>query len=214
MGAIVLFGSQPFTSALVMSNVKWFKCEWIWQKNRPSNFGVAKYHPMKEHESIVVFGNKRIKYNPILEERKGSGKNRVKYKINPSTKTDNYGASLQYQTVAREYGDLRLPASIQKFNTNTGLHPTQKPVALLEYLVKTYTNEGDTVLDNTFGSCTTGVACLNTNRNFIGIEMDDKYFEVAKNRIEQAINNKGIELKKVSDADKERLKNNMYEYVV
>ena len=171
-----------------MSNPKWFKCEWIWQKNRPSNFGVARFHPMKEHESIIVFGKGKINYYPIKEKRKGSGADRVKYKINPSTKTDNYSDSLQYQTQPREYGELRLPASIQKFNTQTGAHPTQKPVALMEYLVKTYTNEGETVLDNTFGSGSTGVAAINTNRNFIGIEMDDKYFQIAEKRISDALN--------------------------
>ena len=182
-GAIVLTASQPFTSALVMSNSKMFKCEWIWQKNRPSNFGVAKFHPMKEHESIIVFGNGKVKYNPIMEERKGGGKDRIKYKINPSTKTENFADSLQYKKNSRICGEKRLPASIQKFNTQTGLHPTQKPVALMQYLIKTYTNEGDTVLDNCMGSGTTGVACKNTNRNFIGIEKDKTYFDLAVKRI-------------------------------
>jgi len=182
-GAIVLFGSQPFTSALVMSNPKMFKCEWIWQKNRPSNFGLAKYHPMKQHENILIFGKKATTYNPIKEERQGSGKDRVKYKINPSTKTENYAISLQKDTHSRSYGELRYPSSIQKFNTETGKHPTQKPIALMEYLIKTYTNEGETVLDFTMGSGSTGVAAKNLSRNFIGIEQDENYFDIATDRI-------------------------------
>jgi site-specific DNA-methyltransferase (adenine-specific) len=182
-GAFITTTSQPFTSALVMSNPKMFKCEWIWQKNRPSNFGVAKFHPMKEHESIIVFGNGRINYNPIMEDRKGEGKNRVKYKINPSTKTDNYADSLQYQTTSRNYGEKRLPASIQKFNTETGLHPTQKPIALFEYLLKTYSNEDMAIFDPCMGSGTTGIACLMNDRNFIGIEKDEKYFNICLKRV-------------------------------
>jgi site-specific DNA-methyltransferase (adenine-specific) len=186
-GAIVLFGSQPFTSALIMSNIKMFKYEWIWEKATGSNFAAAKYQPLKEHENILIFCKGKTIYNPIKEERKGSGKKRLKngYKSN-GTSTEVY-SGIQGNRMGKEYEDLKYPSSVQYFNNRDkyrGLHPTQKPVALIEYLIKTYTNENETVLDFTMGSGTTGVACVNTNRNFIGIEMDDKYFEIAKNRIE------------------------------
>jgi site-specific DNA-methyltransferase (adenine-specific) len=186
-GAFVFTASQPFTSQLVISREVFFKCEWIWQKNRPSNFGVAKYHPMKEHESIIVFGRGRITYNPILEVRKGSGVDRVKYKINPSTKTDNYGESLQYQTTSREYDEMRLPASIQKFNTETGMHPTQKPVDLFRYLIRTYSNPGETVFDGYSGSGTTAIACIKENRDFVGCELNKEYYDKSMERISIAL---------------------------
>lgn len=185
-GAIVLFGSQPFTSALVMSNPKMFKYEWVWEKNAGSNFATLKYQPMKEHESLLVFGQETPFYNPQMQERADSGKARVKTPI----KYDRYQEGGVYgdacrgvQSVIRP--DLRYPRSIQKFNRERGLHPTQKPVALMEYLIKTYTNENETVLDFTMGSGTTGVACKNLNRNFIGIELDKDYYEIAKKRIEE-----------------------------
>lgn len=185
-GAIVLTASQPFTSALVMSNPKLFKYEWIWEKAVGSNFAVAKYQPLKEHENILVFSKGKTIYNPIKEERKGSGKARLKnrYKSN-GTSTEVYGG-MQSNRLGKEYEDLKYPSSVQYFNNrdrDRGMHPTQKPVALFEYLIKTYTNENETVLDFTMGSGTTGVACLNTNRKFIGIELDDNYFEIAKKRI-------------------------------
>ena len=188
-GAIVLTASQPFTSALVMSNPKLFKYEWIWEKAVGSNFAVAKYQPLKEHENILVFSKGKTIYNPIKEERKGSGKARLKnrYKSN-GTSTEVYGG-MQSNRLGKEYEDLKYPSSVQYFNNrdrDRGMHPTQKPVALFEYLIKTYTNENETVLDFTMGSGTTGVACVNTNRKFIGIELDDNYFEIAKNRIEKA----------------------------
>ena len=190
-GAIVLFGSQPFTSALVMSNPKMFKYEWIWEKAVGSNFAVLKYQPMKEHENVLVFSKGTHNYYPIMEERKGSGKERIKHKYNAlESKTGEANGGLLNTERTGNYGKLRNPSSVQYFNNREGcrgLHPTQKPVALLEYLVRTYTNEGETVLDNTMGSGTTGVACVNTNRNFIGMELDEKYFEIAKERIEKAI---------------------------
>lgn len=186
-GAIVMTASQPFTTTLIASNMKMFKYCWVWEKNRGSNFGAVRFQPMKEHEDVCVFVVGKIKYYPIKEARKGSGLDRVKYKITARTKTENYANSLHNETILN-CGDLRFPSSIQKFNTATGKekvkHPTQKPVALMEYLIKTYTNEGETVLDFTMGSGSTGVACKNLNRSFIGIEMDDKYFEIAKERIE------------------------------
>ena len=197
-GAIVLFGSQPFTSALVMSNPKMFKYEWIWEKAVGSNFAALKYQPMKEHESVLVFSKGTHNYYPIKEERKGSGKERIKHKYNAlESKTGEANGGLLNTERTGNYGELRNPSSVQYFNNREGcrgLHPTQKPVALIEYLIKTYTNEGETVLDNTMGSGTTGVACVNTNRNFIGMELDDKYFEIAKARINEARDAKQLKL--------------------
>ena len=189
-GAVVLFGSQPFTSALVMSNPDWFKYAWVWEKNKGSNFATVKYQPMKEHEDILVFGLGKTTYNETRIERSESGKNMVKnpvkskgHRDGDSSVTGNFdkGHSNEHLDV-----ETRCARSIIKFNTEVGHHPTQKPVALCEYLIKTYTNEGEWVLDNCMGSGTTGVACVNTNRNFIGIEQDDKYFEIAKTRITEA----------------------------
>ena len=185
--AIVLTASQPFTGALVMSNVDMFKYEWIWEKNRGSNFATVKYMPMKEHENVLVFCKGKPTYNPILQERAEGGKARAAYKINASN-TGKRETLNGLTGVDSGYIDknLRAPRTVQKFNTEVGLHPTQKPVALMEYLIRTYTNENETVLDNCMGSGTTGVACVNTNRHFIGIEKDDKYFEIARKRIDEA----------------------------
>ena len=185
-GAIVLFGSQPFTSALVMSNPDMFRYEWIWEKNRGSNFAVLKYQPMKEHENIIVFSKKTHKYKPIMQDRKGLGLARTKYDYNrtQNSKSEVMGGFLPKHGKHNGNNEKRYPSSIQKFNKDVGLHPTQKPVALIAYLIRTYTNEGETVLDNCMGSGTTGVACIQTGREFIGIEKDDQYFEIAKNRIE------------------------------
>jgi site-specific DNA-methyltransferase (adenine-specific) len=185
-GAIVMTASQPFTSALVMSNLKAFKHEWIWIKNRGSNFANTVREPMKEHESVLVFSHGRWTYNKQMQERTGGGLSLVGKPIRgQTTPTNNYGKFSGWKTEALP--EMRVPSSWQKFNTATGvektLHPTQKPVALMEYLIKTYTNEGDTVLDFTMGSGTTGVACKNTNRNFIGIELDKGYFDIASKRI-------------------------------
>jgi len=181
-GAIVLFGSQPFTTILISSNINHFKYCWIWDKVNPSGMGYAKYQPMRRTEDIVVFskdGN-RTKYYPIMEKRdkpmtavsKGKLSESAPSTLKPYRKTWKY----------------RNPTTWLKFNkiSRGSVHPTQKPVALLEYLIKTYTNEDDLVLDNTMGSGSTGVACVNTNRNFIGMELEDKYFDIAKERIEQA----------------------------
>lgn len=184
--AMMFFGSQPFSSVLVTSNIKAFKHEWIWRKNAGSNFALVKYQPMKEHESVLVFCDGRLIYNPIMQERAESGRKRQKTPVKFTTAiTDNdmYGG-IKKETISKNIGIMRYPSSVQNFKRERGLHPTQKPVALLEYLIKTYTNEGMTVLDNCMGSGSTGVACLNTNRNFIGIEKDDGYFEIAKKRIE------------------------------
>ena len=181
---IVLTASQPFTSALVMSNPSLFKYEWIWEKNRGSNFATTKYQPMKEHESILVFGKDRVNYFPIKETRSIGGLNRSKYLVNPSNTGKREVYNGMVDTEIRKLNKTRCPRSIQKFNTEVGLHPTQKPVALFEYLIKTYTNEDDIVLDNAAGSCTTAIACINLNRRWICIEKEEKYCEISKNRIE------------------------------
>ena len=178
-GAIVLTASQPFTSAMIMSNPKLFKYEWIWRKNSGSGFGNANRMPLKEHESCLVFYKKQPLYNAQRCERKGGGASRVKYGFKDRKDSPHFstGKDKGYRTPDR------LPGSVIDVNVEKGLHPTQKPVLLMEYLIKTYTNEGETVLDNCMGSGSTGVACKKTGRHFIGIEKDEKYFEIAKNRI-------------------------------
>lgn len=187
-GAIVLTASQPFTSALVMSNPEMFRHEWVWIKNRGSNFANTVREPFKEHESVIVFCNSKWTYNKQMQERTGSGLDRVAYEFNFRSASDNYREFPE--RAAKSLPCARVPSSWQKFNTEVGLHPTQKPVALMEYLIRTYTNEGDTVLDNTMGSGTTGVACINTGREFIGIEKDASYFAIAQARINEAMTNK------------------------
>tara|TARA_R110001632_G_scaffold52197_3_gene129709 strand:+ start:99 stop:842 length:744 start_codon:yes stop_codon:yes gene_type:complete len=188
-GAIVLTASQPFTSNLVMSNVKDFRHEWIYQKRCASNFAQAKYAPMKEHESVLVFGNMKPNYYPTKENRVGGGKSRIKYKFSEKS-TQGSGEFVGNISGGGNvnHGELRIPSSVRLFNNRAkgqrGLHPTQKPVALLEYLIKTYTLENEVVLDFTMGSGSTGVAAKNLNRKFIGIEMADRYFEIAKERID------------------------------
>ena len=184
--AMVIFGAQPFSSLLVTSNIKMYKHEWIWKKNAGSNFAFVKYQPMKEHEEILVFCEGKLLYNPIMQERAESGWKRQKAPItfNVCTTDNNMYSGIKNGVVTKKIGPMRYPSSVQNFKRERGLHPTQKPVALLEYLIKTYTNEGMTVLDNCMGSGSTGIACLNTNRKFIGIEKDEKYFEIAKKRIE------------------------------
>ena len=181
---IVLTASQPFTSALVMSNPKLFKVEWIWQKNRGSNFATTKYQPMKEHESVLVFCKGVANYYPIMQPRAEGGKSRAKYAINPSNtgKREAYNGMTETEKITLNE-DLRVPSSIQKFNTEVGLHPTQKPVTLFEYLIKTYSKENDLVLDNCAGSGTTAIACLNTNRQFIVMEKEQKYYDIILKRV-------------------------------
>ena len=188
-GAIVLFGSEPFSSALRISNIKNYKYDWIWQKNKGSNFATVKYQPFKEHEIISIFN--KHKYYPIKEQRKGEGKSRSKRCFNKRLKSaEVYGINLTQPKLKLE--ELRFPSSVQKFDIPSNnqfkknrLHPTQKPIALMEYLIKTYTKEQEVVLDFTMGSGTTGVACLNTNRDFIGIELDKEYFKIAQERIKE-----------------------------
>ena len=180
-GAIVLTASQPFTSALVMSNPKMFKYEWVWQKTMAGNFFNANKEPMKKHENILVFYKKPPQYNPQMSYGKpySEKKERKRY----------YGAFARDKTTSIKptiNKGTRYPSTVQLFsngnNRNNG-HPTQKPVALFEYLIKTYTNEGDLVLDNVAGSGTTGVACQNTGRNFILMEQEPDYVEIIKQRL-------------------------------
>ena len=182
--AIVLTASQPFSSSLVMSQPELFRHEWIWIKNAGSNFVNTVREPFKEHEHILVFSRGKWTYNKQMQARSEAGKSRVKKPITFKTASDHYHKLDRIET--KVMPELRVPSSWQKFNRERGLHPTQKPVTLLEYLIKTYTNEGETVLDNCMGSGSTGVACINTNRRFIGIEKDAKYFEIAQKRIKGA----------------------------
>lgn len=197
-GAIVLFGSEPFSSKLRMSNLKNYKYDWVWVKNTSGGFATAKKRPMKYHENISVFFKKQPTYNPQMQEYSESTKKRFKdgEKVNRIKQLENStnlvqgGLSFAGEK-AIDYSQGKYPESVQFFKSvpnsnNVRCHPTQKPVELLEYLIKTYTNEGETVLDNCMGSGSTGVACKNTNRDFIGIELDEKYFNIAKSRIELA----------------------------
>ena len=184
-GAIVLFGSQPFTSALISSNYKYFKYEWIWFKNKGGNFFNAKITPMKQHENILVFSNGKTNYYPIKEKRAKSGLDRVRSGALIGGKIKDDSVYDKTNVIKTKYDDLRYPKTVQTFNVQRGMHPTQKPVALIEYLIKTYTKENETVLDFTMGSGTTGVACINTNRKFIGIELNKEYFDLASKRLEQ-----------------------------
>ena len=188
-GAIVLFGSEPFSSALRMSNIKNYKYDWVWKKNRPTNFAHAKNKPMKKHENILVFSDGTTVH-------KSQSKNRMPYfpqglvdithkriikKL--SEKTDVFFSDRKsHREFTRK--QTNYPNTILEFSTdNLGLHPTAKPISLMEYLIKTYTNENETVLDFTMGSGTTMLACDNLNRNGIGIEQDEKYFNIAQDRI-------------------------------
>ena len=181
-GAIVLFSAEPFTSLLITSNVQWFRYDLIWSKTQGSDFLNANRKPLRSHENICVFYKKQPTYNP----QKTDGK---PYKAKSGeTTSPNFGKFNGNHHTENKDGK-RCPLSVLRFSGehNRGKqHPTQKPTDLLEWLIKTYTNEGETVLDNSMGSGSTGVACVNTNRNFIGIELDKNYFNIAKERIKNA----------------------------
>lgn len=181
-GAIVLFSQPPFDKILACSNLKMFRYEWIWQKENSTGFLNAKKMPLKIHENILVFYKKLPTYNPQM--RLGF----KPYKCKQGRHTTNYG-NYKRGHLTESNGE-RYPIDIINFQREVSLHPTQKPVALLEYLIKTYTNESETVLDNCMGSGSTGVACVNTNRNFIGFELDENYFNIAKTRINNALEEK------------------------
>lgn len=172
---------QPFTSRLTMSNVELWRHEWVWIKNRGSNFANTVREPFKEHETVQIFSRGQWKYNKQMQPRTGAGASRVKYKLNQRSKSTNYRDFEGRE--GTEQGELRVPSSWQKFNTEVGIHPNQKPVSLMEYLIKTYTDEGDMVLDPTCGSGTTCLAAKNLNRSYIGIENDTTYYERAVQRL-------------------------------
>ena len=180
-GAIVLFGSEPFSSQLRMSNLKMYRYDWIWQKTVASNFALSNKQPQKKHENIMVFYKKQPTYNPQMEK----GKAYIDKRSN-GTRNVFVGTESNFKKQPIKNEGTRYPSSIQKFSNgnNKNVHPTQKPVELLEYLIKTYTDENEVILDNCMGSGSTGVACKNLNRNFIGIELDETYFNIAKDRIE------------------------------
>lgn len=188
--AIVLTSTQPFTSALVMSNPEWFKYSWFWKKSKASNFLHAPNMPLKIIEEILIFsngsvghacqlGDRRCAYNP---QGIRQGTTFVKQNKNTSDLKIHRDSRAEYSTgyTCKSEG---YPTTLLEFKSETGIHPTQKPVSLFEYLINTYSNIGDTVLDNCMGSGTTGIACLNTKRNFIGIEKDEKYFSLCESRI-------------------------------
>ena len=192
-GAIVLFGNEPFSSALRVSNIKQYKYDWVWVKNRPTGSQHARNKPMNKFENISVFsigsmghksliGSKRLEYNPQGVVNTG------KTKIVKSKGFHGNHIGGRPKQVGREYEVFTgFPDNVLFFNKEENhLHPTQKPVALMEYLIKTYTQEGETVLDFTFGSCSTGVACLNTNRRFIGVEMEEGYFDIGVKRMQES----------------------------
>ena len=181
-GAIVLFGAQPFTTSLVMSNIRGFKHHWVWLKNRGTGFQVAKYRPMMATEDIIAFTarGERINYNPQMVKLE-------KPYWSKNASTSNGTNPLSHFNIGGKLVDKKYPMNvIECAKVNKPQHPTQKPVALLEYLIRTYTNDGEVVLDNCMGSGSTGVACMNTGRDFIGIELDPNYFAIAKERIEKA----------------------------
>ena len=187
-GAIVMTASQPFTSVLITSNLRMFHHQWVWDKKFAANFPQAKRQPLRVHEDIVVFGNVP-KYYPQMLKRDVP----IKKGANKGARVFGGVSGLGREDYEGKVYDEKYPDTILKFSSRDekrGLHPTQKPVALMEYLIKTYTNEGETVLDFTMGSGTTGVACCNLNRAFIGIEMDENYFNIASKRIAEAQENK------------------------
>jgi DNA modification methylase len=183
-GAIVLTAAQPFTTALIASNYKMFHHSWVWDKKFAANFPQAKRQPLRIHEDIVVFGT-TPSYYPQMTKRdvpikKGANKGAVIFGGVSGLGRDDYKGKVYNE---------KYPETVLRFSSRDeqrGLHPTQKPVSLMEYLIKTYTKQGETVLDNTMGSGTTGVACVNTGRNFIGIELDEGYFKIAEKRISEA----------------------------
>jgi len=171
---IILTGTQPFASMCIMSNTDYFKYEWIWEKQQGTGFLNAKKQPLRNHEQVLVFYEKQCLYNPQMTEGKP-------YICKSGIGSKNYG---EQKRVITENKGVRYPLTVRKFvYDGKKEHPTQKPISLFEYLIKTYSNEGDTVLDCCAGSGTTAIACLNLNRNYICIEKDTKYFEVMKERI-------------------------------
>jgi len=182
-GAIVLFGSEPFSSALRMSNIKNYKYDWVWNKRLAGNVFLAKSQPMKIHENILVFNSSKESFYPIKTDLEKVRNYKDKYGGGESFGKKGTGDKVHTTKGKNPKSIIDISNANRKGNT----HPTQKPVALMEYLIKTYTNEGELVLDFTMGSGTTGVACKNLNRDFIGIELDEDYFKIAKERINEQV---------------------------
>lgn len=206
-GAIVLFGSEPFSSLLRCSNLKMFKYDWKWDKVNSGNFVTAKYKPLSTVEDIMIFSKDKINYYPIMTEA-------IEKNIRPRDKSNSNKrkdvsikvSKGEYKTSENHNEKVRYPKNLLSFdnrkaelNSKYRLHPTQKPVALLEYLIKTYTQENETVLDFTAGSFSTGVACVNIGRSFIGIEKDERYFNIGVNRIKERISCLGLEIEPMID---------------
>ena len=192
-GAIVLTASQPFTSLLITSNIKYFRHSWIWEKTRPANFMNSGYQPMKYHEDVLIFGINKVNFFPI---RITGEKNHASKPRNGKSRIYN----LDNNKAGIDVNNKKLPHSIIKIkstDSTQNIHPTQKPVKLFEYLIKTYTNEGETVLDNCSGSGTTAIACLELNRNFICIEKDPKYYELSVKRVNDYKSQVPMEFQKV-----------------
>ena len=184
--AIVLFAAQPYTSVLITSNLGMYKYNWVWKKSQAVGHLNAWRQPMRNTEDVCVFYTNQCRYNPELKDKPLANQRPVTSRTKTS---DNYGN--HKLDVHKCPPDKTMPATILEFNNAQGtVHPTQKPIALMEYLIKTYSNEGDVVLDFTLGSGTTGVACVNTNRKFIGIEKDEGYFKIAEDRINEALKSK------------------------
>ena len=175
-GAIVLFGNEPFSSHLRMSNIKNYRYDWKWDKVRGSNFATVNRRPFNSFEDIMVFYKKQPTYNPQFWQGKP-------YVQKQGYVGEGKQTGLSRKEVVTKSDGRRYPLSIIRFSKENGLHPTQKPVALFEYLIKTYTNKGETVLDNCMGSGTTAIACINTNRNYIGFELDETYYNKSLERI-------------------------------
>ncbi len=182
-GAVVLFGSQPFTSRVVVSKLEWFKHEWIWQKNSGGNFLNVVREPMKEHESVLLFSSGNWTYNRQMQNRSEAGIKRQSSPFQPSALSDNYN-TFTPKVVERDML-FRVPSSVQKFNRELGYHPTQKPVSLISYMVRTYTNPGELILDNAMGSGTTLLAAQNEGRRAVGIEISEEYCKIAVDRLRQ-----------------------------
>lgn len=197
-GAIVLFGCEPFSSQLRMSNIKNYKYDWYWNKVQGTGFSACKKQPLRVIENILIFYKKQPSYNPQMVTREkiiDSTNWKQDKRISENSRFTSTDNSRSRKVYDKKYpiNYIEINRALNECNNTKRKHPTQKPVSLLEYLIKTYTNENETVLDNTMGSGSTGVACVNTKRNFIGIELEDDYFDIAKNRIDTYIEDNKIE---------------------
>jgi site-specific DNA-methyltransferase (adenine-specific) len=194
-GAIVLFASQPFTSQLILSNLKLYKCTWYWKKEKGVGFQFAKFQPLRQIEEILIFSKGTTNYYPIMKKLDKPYKHTL-----PNTGGESINKLSSYSAEERIYKEYThsYPTNVLEFAresnspNNKFKHPTKKPIALIEYLIKTYSKEGDLILDNTMGVGTICVGCINTNRNYIGIEMDKEYFNIAQNRINETLKDRTV----------------------